>query len=73
MKPYTYDRLNFGLGHALFLTFYLNQIPIFYNFLVKTFFHHNICQDYKQKKIFKISFLALKEKKYLQNLSSPPA
>ena len=36
-----------------------NQIRIFYNFLVKTCFHHNICHHPIQKKIFKISFLAL--------------
>ena len=37
----------------------LNQIRIFYNFLVKTCFHHNICHHQIQKKFFKISFLAL--------------
>ena len=37
----------------------LNQIRIFYNFLVKTCFHHNICHHQIHKKIFKISFLAL--------------
>ena len=67
-------RLNFGLGHALFLTFYLNQIRNFYYFLVKTCSHHNICHHHKHKKFFKISFLALRGKKYLQNWSrkKPP-
>ena len=35
----------------------LNQIRIFYNFLVKTCFHHNICHHQIHKKFFKISFL----------------
>ena len=35
----------------------LNEIRIFYNFLVKTCFHHNICHHKIQKKFFKISFL----------------
>ena len=34
-----------------------NQIRIFYNFLVKTCFHHNICHHQIHKKFFKISFL----------------
>ena len=38
----------------------LNQIRIFYNFLVKTCFHHNICHHQIHKKIFKMSFLAQK-------------
>ena len=38
---------------------WLNHIEIFYNFLVKTCFHHNICHHQIHKKIFKISFLAL--------------
>ena len=37
----------------------LNQIRIFYYFLVKTSFHHNICHHQIHKKFFKISFLAL--------------
>ena len=37
----------------------LNQIRIFYNFLVKTCFHHHICHHQIHKKIFKISCLAL--------------
>ena len=37
----------------------LNQIPIFYNFLAKTWFHHNICHHQIHKKFYKISFLAL--------------
>ena len=37
----------------------LNQIRIFYNFLAKTCFHHNICHHQIQKKFYKISFLAL--------------
>ena len=37
----------------------LNQIRIFYNFLVKTCFHHNICHHQIQKKFFKIPFLAI--------------
>ena len=37
----------------------LNQIRIFYNFLVKTCFHHNICHHLVHEKFFKISFLAL--------------
>ena len=60
-------RLNFGLGNALFLTFYLNQIRTFYYFLVKTCSHHNICHHHKHKKFFKISFLALTGKKYLKS------
>ena len=35
----------------------LNEIRIFYNFLVKTCFHHNICHHQIHKKFFKISFL----------------
>ena len=38
----------------------LNQIRIFYNFLVRTYFHHDICHHQIHKKIFKISFLALR-------------
>ena len=60
-------RLNFGLGHALFLSFYLNQIRNFYYFLVRTCSHHNISHHHQHKNFFKISFLALKGKKYLQN------
>ena len=37
----------------------LNQIRNFYNFLVTTCFHHNICLHQIHKKFFKISFLAL--------------
>ena len=37
----------------------LNQIPIFYNLLAKTCFHHNICHHQIHKKFYKISFLAL--------------
>ena len=64
-------RLNFGLRHALFLIFYLNEIRNFYYFLVKTCFHHNICHHQIHRKFFKISFFALRGKKYLQNWSSP--
>ena len=66
-------RLNFGFGHALFLIFYLNQIRNFYCFLIKTCFHHKVCHHHIHKKFFKISFLALRGKKYLQNWSSPAA
>ena len=50
--------LNFDLGHAFFLIFYLNQI------LTITF----IITTYTKNLIFKISLiLALRGKKYLQN------
>ena len=35
----------------------LNQIRIFYNFLFKTCFNHNICHHQIHKKFFQISFL----------------
>ena len=60
-------RLNFDVGYALLLIFYLDQIRNFYFFFVKTFFHPNICHDHKHKKFFKISFSALRGKEYLQN------
>ena len=66
-------RLNFGLRHALFLTLYLNQIRNFYYVFVKTCSHHNISHHEKHKQFFKISFLALRGKKYLQNRSRPAA
>ena len=59
--------LSFGLGHALFLTFYRNQIRNFYYFFVRTCSHHYICHHHKHKKFFKISFLALTGKKYVKN------
>ena len=37
----------------------LNLIRIFYNFLLKTCFHYNICHHLIHKKFFKISFLEL--------------
>ena len=37
----------------------LNQIRIFYNFLVKTCCQHNICHHQIHKKCFKISFLCI--------------
>ena len=66
-------RLNFGLRHALFLNFYLNPIRNFYYFLVYTCFHHKVCHHQIHKKFFKISFLVIRGKKYLQNWSSPAA
>ena len=61
-------RLNFDLGHALFLIFYMNQIRNFsYYFLVKILFHHNISYHPIDKKIFKISFSALRGKKHLSS------
>ena len=65
--------LNFDLGHAFFLIFYLNQIRNIFYFLGKTCFHHKFCHHNKRKKFFKISFLAQRGKKYLQNWSSPAA
>ena len=59
--------LNFDLGHALFLIFYMNQIRNFHYFLVKILFHHNISYHPIDKKFFKISFLVLRGKKHLQN------
>ena len=59
-------RLNFDLGHALFLIFYLNQIRNFYSFLFKTCFHYKVCHHHIKKNFFKISFSALRRKKYLQ-------
>ena len=64
---------HFGLRHALFLKLYLNQIRNFYYFFVKTWSHHNISHHEKHKQFFKISFLALRGKKYLQNRSRPAA
>ena len=39
----------------------LNQIRNFYNFMVETWFHHNICHHLIHQKYFKISFLAFIE------------
>ena len=46
-------RLNFGLGHVLFLIFYLDQCRNFYYFLIKTCFHHNICHHHIRKNVLK--------------------
>ena len=50
-----------SLGNYRFPTYVilhcLNQIRIFYNFLVKTCCQHNICHHQIHKKCFKISFL----------------
>ena len=51
----------------------LNHIRNFYNFMVKTCFHHNICRHPIHKKFFKISFLALSGLQYLQEWSTPAA
>ena len=67
-------RLNFDLGRALFLVFYMNQIRKFSCcFLVEILFHHNISYHTIDKKFFKISFFPLRGKKHLQNWASPAA
>ena len=49
-------RITVAFGHTLFFIA-LIKFEFFYNFLVKTCFHHNICHHQIHKKFFKISFL----------------
>ena len=51
-------RITVAFGHTLFFIA-LIKFEFFYNFLLKTCFHNDICHHQIHQKFFKISFLAL--------------